>query len=92
MTADEFLAQCKSADLGSQRRGQKAWNMLRKHRPDLAYICGSSELIDPFNDDGCLPWFEAWLRLVWDALPAKWTVPIPATMLKVDLTVECEED
>lgn len=67
MTVNQFIDECffSGPIIKIESQGQRCFNLLVKHRPDLAEVCRDS-LIDPFYEDKRVNAFVYWLKLVWD--------------------------
>ena len=60
----DYLARVNDEAERTARRGQRAFNVLRDMRPDLAERVRSTG-VDPFYEDSRLPAFLAWVEANW---------------------------
>lgn len=55
----------------SMRKGQYAFNLLSKYRPELARKVQETQELDPFNDSKKLPEFFSYVEKNWNRFDGK---------------------
>lgn len=63
---EQYLKRMEKLHRGGMRRGQHAWLLLQRVRPNLAQVVLKDANLDPFYRDELLPDFLAYIQAHWD--------------------------